>query len=157
MPDLASCLNDAAGCGGSLTNTSNSAGDDAYACMKFILNCAVAAGELLPVVGDALDYSECVVGIGRDCGLFDGGGPGDGTQPSLAGFTLASAGGSGSSRVERAELAILRQRTGWIAKEIAPLRYVIGNDAWFRDHSPTAASNWLAAFKGLACCRDCCH
>ncbi len=147
LPDFASCLKDAAGCGSSLTNTSNSIGDDAYACMKTILNCAVAAGELLPVVGDTLDLAECVANISQDCGSPpDGGGGGGGTQPSLNGFTLAAAGGSGSSRVERAELAILRQRAAWIGKELAPLRYVIGNDAWFRDRSPTATGNWLAAF-----------
>jgi hypothetical protein len=148
MPDLASCIKDGAGCASSLNDTSNTIGDDAYACMKTILNCAVAAGELLPVVGDVLDVSECIANISNDCGSpADGGGGGGGTQPSgLKAFSLASIAAGGSDNIERAELAILRQRAGWVFKEVAPLRYVVGDDAWFQDHHLTTASNWLAHF-----------
>ncbi len=53
---------------------------------------------------------------------------------------------SGTNRVERAELAILRQRADWLIAESAPLRYLFGNDAWFHDPDYRAASNWLSGF-----------
>lgn len=53
---------------------------------------------------------------------------------------------SGVSRVERAELSILRQRATWVSKEIATLRYLFGSDVWFRTSTPVSASGFLRAF-----------
>ncbi len=49
--------------------------------------------------------------------------------------------------MERAELTLLRQRADWLTREMAPIRYLLGNDAWLGDPAPVGAQIFLAAFQ----------
>ncbi len=63
-----------------------------------------------------------------------------GTSTTSGGSTLVT------STVERAELTILRQRAAWLTAEMAPVRYLLGNDAWCGDPKPAGAQVFLRAF-----------
>jgi hypothetical protein len=160
LDDFGSCVKDLYGCASSLNDAKSTAGNDAYNCMKAFFSCAEFAGKEVAKIPDIIDAAECIKGLSESCGSpFGGGGGGGGGGDGGGGGESPSPSASRSlsrmslepqftqiSRVERAELTILRQRSEWILQEIAPMRYLFGNDAWFTDNNGLVFSAWLEAF-----------
>lgn len=157
IPDALDCLKDLYGCA-SHPPEDLSAGA-AWDCTKAGLTCAEALGAELSGLNKAIDAVECAIGLAQSCGAPPAGGGGGGGEggggSNPSGFMAASRGialaapagpGAGASRVERAELSLLRQRAEWVAREIAPARFLFGDDAWFGDPTPVSISPWLRAF-----------
>ena len=161
IPDALDCMKDLFGC---LNHPpEDQSAEAAWDCTKAGLTCAEALGAELSGINKAIDIVECIIGLAQGCGSPAGGGGGGGGDggggggggEGQGGAGLASRGvapaspanaSSGVSRVERAELSLLRQRAEWLAREIAPVRFLLGNDAWFGDPTPVSVSPWLQAF-----------
>lgn len=162
LPGALDCAKDLYGCAKHDAND-YSAGA-AWDCTKAGLTCAEALGAELSRINTAIDVVECLQELNEKCGSPPGGGGGGGggnggggddgggvspSNRSLQGgrpAALASTGSPTTSVVERAELRLLRERAAWIEREIAPIRYLLGNDAWFGEAKPVGAQVFLGAF-----------
>lgn len=160
LPDVASCAKDLYGCQGAIR--SGDGGQSAYECMKAAINCGAAAGkESLGPIGKAIDIAECLANVPPAClgggggggGGGSGGGSGGGTggtdngfSAALAAMSLEAAAAQGSSTFGPTELAIVNERMKWVLDEVAPFRYLLGDDIWFRNGETAIAAAWLRAF-----------
>lgn len=152
LPEIGSCFNDLGGCMRSFGQLN--ADQAAYSCMKAMFNCAGAVGKTtMGKAGKAFDIIECVLLVPAACDVFGGGsgsGGGGGSvstlEAKLAGPTVHAASLGPVSRVERAEVLLLRERAEWLLDYFAPLRYFMGNDIWFRNGEPEVTATWMRAF-----------
>ncbi|HET6406934.1 MAG TPA: putative Ig domain-containing protein, partial [Chthoniobacteraceae bacterium] len=48
--------------------------------------------------------------------------------------------------VQRTEMAFVMERMNWVLDEIAPTRYLFGDDIWFRNGETEIAAAWMRAF-----------
>lgn len=158
LPDVLSCFKNLASClspSGDVVSA-----ERAWECTKAALACAEALGGELSMINKAIDAGECAINLAKACGSpaggggsgggggGEGGGGTGGSRLSLQRDTMtAERHATGVSRVERAELTILRQRAEWVLRQMAPLRYLFGSDIWFSEAEPVSASAWLATFQ----------
>jgi uncharacterized membrane protein YgcG len=156
LPEVAKCVKSAYEC---IHGLGHPSWETAGECAKAAIECAVAAGKhALEPIAKAITAIECIHNISQACGSSaGGGGNGEGGESPGGGKTglafLLSAPdvfrkAGETSCVERAELTILRQRADWMAREIAPWRYLFGNDVWFSESDPVSVTNWLQGFVG---------